>query len=138
LNNQWRVSSVTNPDPSKYDIYESFSNKGVHSTAAIMYVEIEGYTDFSLYIRSHAESSYDYMMVSQLDKELTNSSSYSNTSLVKAHTCSRQSSGTELSNYIKVDFTNIDGDKHRICIVYRKDSGANSGDDRGYVLIPKN
>lgn len=33
---------------------------------------------------------------------------------------------------------NIDGDKHTITIVYRKDSSSHSGDDRGYVLIPKN
>ena len=39
-------------------------------------------------------------------------------------------------NYKLVKFNNIDGGEHRITIVYRKDSSVDSGDDRGYVLIP--
>ena len=139
LNNQWQSSSVANPDSSLYDgVYESFSNKGVNSTAATMYIDIEGYTDFDLYIRSNAESSYDYVMVSQLDQTINNNTSYSNTTLIKAHTRGKQNSGTSIGNYTKVSFTGIDEGQHRITIVYRKDSSSHSGDDRGYVLIPKN
>jgi hypothetical protein len=139
LNNQWQSSAVANPDSSLYDgVYESFSNKGVNSTAAIMYIDIDGYTDFDLYIRSYAESTYDYVMVSQLDQTINNNTSYSNTTLIKAHTRGNQKSGTSIDNYIKVSFTGIDGGQHRITIVYRKDSSSHSGDDRGYVLIPKN
>ena len=103
-----------------------------------MYIDIDGYTNFKLYIRSYAESNYDYVMVSQLDKTLTYSSSYSDTTLVKAHTRGNQQSGTALSNYTLVEFTNIDGGAHTIQIIYRKDSSSHSGDDRGYVLIPIN
>ena len=52
-NSNWQLSStISNPDSSLYDgVYESFSNKGVNSTTTIMYIDIVGYTDFSLYIR---------------------------------------------------------------------------------------
>jgi hypothetical protein len=140
LNDNWQMSTeISNPDSTTYDgVYESFSNKGKDNTAAIMYIDIVGYETFGLYIRSNAESSYDYVMVSQLDKDINNDTSYSNTTLVKAHTRSKQNSGTAISNYTYVEFTGIDGNEHRITIVYRKDSSQYSGTDRGYILIPKN
>ena len=138
LNNQWRLSSeIANPDSNLYDgVYESFSNKGTNSSAAIMYIDIEGYTDFKFYIRSYAEGNYDYVMVSQLDQTINNDTSYSNSTLVKAHTRGSQNSGTSLDSYQLVEFSGIDGALHRITIVYRKDSSQNSGADRGYILIP--
>ena len=139
LNNQWELSTtITNPDNSIYDgVYQSYSNKGVNNSAAVMYIDIENYENFKIYIRSYAESNYDYVMVSQLDKTITSGSSYSDTTLVKAHTRGKQSSTTSISGYTLVEFTEIPEGKHRITVLYRKDSSANSGDDRGYVLIPK-
>ena len=102
-----------------------------------MYIDIEGYTNFKFYIRSYAQSYYDYVMVSQLDKTITSGSSYSDTTLVKAHTSGKQSSNTSISGYTLVEYTGIDEGAHRITIIYRKDSSSHSGDDRGYVLIPK-
>ena len=140
LNSNWQLStSVNNPDSNTYDgVYESYSNYNVNNGVATMYIDIEGYTDFKLYIRSYAESNYDYVMVSQLDQTITGSTAYSNTTLIKAHTRGSQNSDTSISGYKLVEFTGITVDPHRITIVYRKDSGANSGTDRGYVLIPKN
>ena len=140
LNDQWQKSStISNPNSSVYDgVYESYSNKGTNNSGASMYIDINGYTNFKLYIRSYAESSFDYVMVSQLDKTLTYSSSYSDTALVKAHTRGNQKSGTTINDYTLVEFTNIPSGSHRIQIIYRKDSSSHSGDDRGYVLIPKN
>lgn len=138
LNDNWQLSNKPNPDSSLYDgVYESYSNKGVDNTAATMYIDIVGYTDFDLYIRSYAESSFDYVMVSQLDQTINNNTSYSNSTLVKAHTRGNQNSGSALVNYTLVQFTGIDGGSHRITIVYRKDSSASAGEDKGYVLIPK-
>ena len=139
LNNNWEQStSISNPDSSLYDgVYQSYSNKGVNNSAAKMYIDIDGYTNFKLYIRSYAESNYDYVMVSQLDQDINSGTSYSNTTLVKAHTRGKQTSGTAISNYTLVEFTGIDEGEHRITIIYRKDSSSSSGDDRGYVLIPK-
>lgn len=121
-----------------YDgVYESFSNYNVGSTAAIMYIDIVGYETFQLYIRSYAESNYDYVMVSQIDQTIDNNSSYSNTTLVKAHTRGTQKSGTAISDYTLVEFTGLDGGEHRITVVYRKDSSGNSGTDKGYLIIPR-
>jgi hypothetical protein len=136
LNNQWQASSVTNPDATTYDgVYESFSNKGIDNTAAIMYIDIFGYETFKFYVRSYAESSYDYVVVSNLDATLTNSTT-SGTN-VKMTTSGKQTSGTAISNYQLVEFTGIDGGEHRISVMYRKDSSSASGTDQGYVLIPK-
>ena len=139
LNSQWeKTTAVTNPDSSLYDgVYRSASNYNVNSGVATMYITLTGYSTFKLYIRSYAESSYDYVMVSQLDKTITGSSSYSDTTLVKAHTCGNQQSGTALSSYTLVEYTSISSGSHTITIVYKKDGSVNSGDDRGYVLIPK-
>lgn len=132
LNSQWRESTtITNPDSATYEgVYESFSNYQVNNGTATMYIDIDGYTEFKLYIRSYAESTYDYVMVGALDQVPTTSSNYANTK-------GAQNSGTAISNYKLVTFSNIDGAAHRITIIYRKDSSGNSGTDRGYVLIPK-
>lgn len=139
LNSQWeKTTAVTNPDSSLYDgVYRSTSNYNVSNGVAIMYITLTGYSTFKLYIRSYAETTCDYVMVSQLDKTITGSSSYSDTTLVKAHTRGNQQSGTALSSYTLVEYTGISSGSHTITIVYRKDGSVNSNDDRGYVLIPK-
>lgn len=138
LNDQWRLStSVNNPNQSLYDgVYESYSNYNVNSGVATMYIDIKGYSTFKMYIRSYGESNYDYVMVSQLDQAITGGTSYSNTTLVKAHTYGKSISGTNISNYTLVEFTNIEPNEHRITVVYRKDGSSHSGTDRGYVIIP--
>lgn len=140
LNSQWQESTaIANPDSATYDgVYESFSNYNLNSQYATMYIDITGYETFKLYIRSYAEGNYDYVMVSQLDKTINGNTSYSNATLVKAHTRGSQSNGTAITNYKLVEFTGIDGGDHRITIVYRKDFSGHSGLDRGYVLIHKN
>ena len=132
LNSQWELSTtIANPDSVTYDgVYQSFSNKGVNNGLATMYIDIRNYETFKLYIRSYAESTYDYVMVGELDTEPTASSN-------KANTKGNQSPGTAISNYTLVEYTNIGGGEHRITIIYRKDNGGNTADDRGYVLIPK-
>ena len=139
LNSQWQLStSKANPDSSLYEgVYESFGNYNVDSGVAIMYITIKDCSSFKMYIRSYAESIWDYVMVSQLDKTINGNTSYDDTTLVKAHTRDNQQSGTLLSSYTLVEFTGITSGEHIITVVYRKDSSANRGDDRGYVLIEK-
>lgn len=134
LNSQWANS--TKSSISGYKCFQSSSNYNVSSGVAIMTITIKGLTEFTCYIRSYAESNYDYVMTGQLDKAITGNSSYSDTTLVKAHTRGNQQSGTALSNYTKVTYSGIDGGEHTITVVYRKDGSVNSGDDRGYLLIP--
>ena len=139
LNGQWEATTaVPNPDSTLYDgVYRSSSNYNVNSGVATMYITIKDCSSFKMYIRSYAESNYDYVMVSQLDQTITGKTSYNNTSLVKAHTRGNHQPGTALSNYTLVEFTGITSGMHTIMVVYRKDGSGNIGEDRGYVLIPK-
>ena len=125
LNNQWQDNDALDID--NLDAYESFSNKGISESRAVMYIKINGYTNFYFYVRSDAESDYDYVIVSELD---SNSQKFS--------TSGNQNSGTGLSSYTKVEYTNIPAGEHTITITYKKDVSIDSGEDRGYVLIPKN
>jgi hypothetical protein len=140
LNDNWQLSTrVTNPDPYKYEgVYESFSNYNVNNGAAIMTITLNNLDSFTLYIRSYAETYYDYVMVSQLDVDINGNTSYQYNAAVKAHTRTAQNSGTDLYSYTPVTYENIGGGEHVITIVYRKDSSGNSYDDRGYILIDKN
>lgn len=137
LNSSWRSSSQPNPNSSLYEgVYESYSNYHSPNSEAIMYIYVKGYSTFTIYIRSNAETTWDYVMVSQLDKIISGSTSTGVN--VKAHTSGNQQSGMAIGNYSKVvyDIPN-DGYEHRIQIVYRKDSGIDRGEDRGYLLIQK-
>ena len=62
LNDQWRLSQTQpNPDSAAYDgVYESFSNWNVDGETATMSIRVIGYPEFTIYIRSYAESYYDY------------------------------------------------------------------------------
>ena len=138
LNNQWQLStSISNPDSSLYDgVYESYANKGVNNSADICIITIEGYETFTLYIRSYGESCCDYVVVSNLDCTLNSGTTSGSND--KATTSGTSQSGTAIGNYTKVDFTNIDGEQHTIQVMYRKDRSSSSGNDIGYLLIPKN
>ena len=69
LNGQWQLSTtVPNPDPTMYEgVYESFKNRGKNYSADLMYIDIDGLTEFSFYVRSYAEATYDFVVVSNLD-----------------------------------------------------------------------
>lgn len=131
LNDQWRLSEeIPNPDTYSFDgVYESFSNWNVNSGTADMSIEIENKNEFTFYIRSYGEGGFDYIQVYELDKEYTGN--------VYATTKDKPNSNTDIGAYQQVRFTNIPSGKHTIYIRYRKDGSANSGTDRGYVLIPK-
>ena len=140
LNGNWGLSSsITNPDSTLYDgVYESYSNYNVNNSYASLIITIKDIEKFTLYIRSYAESNYDYVMVSQLDKVIDQNTSYLYTELVKAHTRGVQKSGTDIYSYTPVIFENIGGGEHTIMVIYRKDASGNYYDDKGYLLIDKN
>jgi hypothetical protein len=139
LNEEWQISSISNPNSLLYDgVYESFSNYNVGDGVAKMMITINNLDGFTLYIRSYAETYYDYIMVSQLDVDIDSNTSYQYNAAVKAHTRTTQNSGTDIYSYTPVRYENIGGGEHTITILYKKDSSGNSYDDRGYVLIDKN
>lgn len=128
LNSQWQTSTSYGSisDTGNYDFYESFSNKGVNSSTARMFITINGFRRFTFKVRNYSESGFDYVVVNKLDDTTSTGGYYSNQS---------KSSST---TWYDVTFDNIDGGEHIITVVYRKDSSASSYDDRGYVAIPKN
>ena len=122
----------TNPDTTTYDgTYMSYSNFNVNSGESKMRIDFVGYSEFVVYIRSYAESSYDYTIAGKLDQTAT-------TSAYQDRTYGSQTSGTDISSYKKVIYSNLDGGQHFVEILFRKDGSVNSNQDRGYVLIPKN
>lgn len=90
-----------------------------------MYIDLTGYTEFDVYIRSYAESNYDYVTIFE-----------PNSTTEKASTKGKQNSGQDISSYTKVHYDNLTGED-RITITYRKDSSASNGNDQGYILISK-
>ena len=129
----WVITADSKYTVDGYDVYMS-NNKGVGKSQAVMKLKCKGYTDLTLYIRSYAESTFDYTIASKVNVSNYPKDYYS--SDVKAHTSGKQNSGTTLNDYTKVEYTGLK-DNDTIYIVFRKDSSGDKGDDRGYVLIPK-
>lgn len=132
----WSAGGFTNPDSSKYDGYMSELSLGNDYGYDIMRITINGYDEFTCYIRSYAESSFDYTIIGNLDVELDGGMN-ADSSGVTAHTKGNQNGGTDINSYTKVVYTGIGGGTHFIDVMYRKDGSANVGDDRGYLLIDK-
>lgn len=139
----WETTTV-NPNSNSYLSYRS-TNHNVANSLATMSVTVVGYTEFTVYIRSYAQSNRDYIVVRKVGSnyfETWNRSSAYNDSGTKDHTSDRQQSGTALTNYRAVTFNSSDGltyddTPHTFYIQFGKNGNTNDGDDRGYVLIPK-
>lgn len=109
------------------------NNKGIQSSFAVSKITVNNATNLVIYIRSYAESSYDYTITSTVSPS-SYPTSYSS-SYTKAHTRSNQQSGKALSSYTKVEYTGLKpGDF--IYIVYLKDGSSDVGDDAGFLLVP--
>mgnify|MGYP005763788783 FL=1 len=109
------------------------NNQGIHSSYSVSKITINKATNLTIYIRSNAESSFDYTIAS-----IVNASCYPTSYLHEntfAHTRANQQSGASLSYYTKVEYYGLsEGDF--IYIVFRKDASASSNTDTGYVLVP--
>lgn len=121
-------------------LYKSNASYHVDNAWDTSKITFKGYSTFRIFIRSYAESSYDYVLVSTLNNDYlanctgTSSmrSAYNNTTYTKAYTRSKQSS----TNYEEVIFDNLDiTQEYYFYVIYQKDSSANSNDDRGYFYI---
>lgn len=124
--------SMSSPS-SSYNAFRS-TNQGKSDSLSVMKVTFNKYmSSFSFYIRSYTDSekNYDYVIVSGL-----NSSVPTSTSDAKATTYGTSNSGTYVSNYYPVTFSGVYKDDY-FYVVFMKDNVYNSGDDTGYVLLPK-
>ena len=110
------------------------NNQGIASSYAVSKITVNNATNLVIYIRSYAESSFDFTIASKV-----NASTYPTSkahSSTYASTSGNQQSGQTLSSYTKVEYTGLKAGDY-IYVVYRKDGSANTGSDTGYVLIPE-
>ena len=144
LNNQWQESTsygyidYTSPHEN-FDFYESFSNKGVDSSTATMFITIEGYTSFTFKVRNYSNKGSDFVVVNNLDDttipKWPPSVGSGTASSGKVYYKNNPLSAELFWN--NVTFDNIDRGKHIITVTYGKDGSGSPNDDRGYVAIPK-
>ena len=142
LNSQWvdgtnSYGSIS--DIENYDFYRSASNYHVTNGKATMFITIYGYTSFTFKVRNYSESSYDFVVVNNIDdttipKWRPNEGSGTASSGKVYYSNQSKSSST---TWHDVTFNNLDGGEHYITVTYGKDGSGNSYDDRGYVAIPK-
>lgn len=133
LNDNWRRSdNIPNPDPDLYDgVYESFSNWHKANSTAIMYIKVKAYPTFKIFVRSFAESFYDYVQVYEPNSE----------GIVAFSTRGLQNGDQSINGYSEVILErpeDITTETYTIKIEYFKDSSTDTDDDRGYLLIPYN
>lgn len=132
------VDSGTEVDGHK--VYKSESSYHVQNAWDTAKIIFKGFRKFQIAIRSYAESSHDYVLVSTLNNDYlaTQSSTsairsaYNNAEYTKAYTRGKQSA----TNYEIVTFDNLNkNQEYYFYVIYQKDSSTDSNDDRGYFYI---
>lgn len=135
---EWIDSGTT---VNNYKVYKSNASYNVNNAWDTAKITFKGYSTFRIFIRSFAEGTYDYCLVSTLNNdylaERTTTSAmrskYSDTTYTKAYTRGKQSN----TNYEEVVFDNLDEtEEYYFYIIYQKDNSTNKDDDRGYFYIP--
>ena len=143
----WIMDTTKNPDKNTYTCYKSNSNKGQNTSISKVKIEFSGYTSLTFYIRSYAESNYDYTVISNLNATLP---SYSSThypggtstavptTYIKSHTRGKSTSSWNSTTYwTSVTYSSLSRDtEYTIEVGFVKDSSGHQNDDCGYILIP--
>ena len=129
LNNQWQYSPLSLDG---HIVLESFSNYNQHSSVSRMRIYLNGCETFNFKYYSDGESNFDYTIIGKLDTDLSslNSNDVTSTTYTQYTTKGKQ------KQWLDATFTiPNDGQEHFIDVVYRKDSSANSGADKGYIAF---
>ena len=120
-NGQW-IDSGTTVDG--HTVYKSDAGSyNINDGTSTAIITVTGYTTFTIYIRSFAESSYDYTEAFAIDTTASRNKG--------AFTTKGKQSAT---TYIECTYA-LDGGTHTIQVMYSKDSSQHSDDDRGYFYI---
>ena len=123
-NGQW-VDSGTTVDG--HTVYKSDAGSyHVNSGKSTCTVTVEVYSSVTVYLRSYAESAFDYAEVGPLDGKVARDST-SNVLSTKG----RQNNTT----YRSYTFAISDAGTHTFQVLYSKDSTGDSNDDRGYFYV---
>lgn len=118
---QWVDSGTTVDGHTVYKSDAGSYNTDDGTSTAI--ITVTGYTTFTVYIRSFAESNYDYTEAFAIDTTASRGQG--------AFTTKGKQSNT---TYIECTYA-LDGGTHTIQIMYSKDGSVNNDDDRGYFYI---
>ena len=123
-NGQWVDSGTTIDGHTVYksDAGSYHTNNGSSKCT----VAVKGYSLVTVYIRSYAESNYDYTELGPLDGTVSRAAA-SNVLSTKG----KQSNTT----YYSHTFTISDAGTHFFQVLYSKDSSSNDNDDRGYFYV---
>lgn len=142
LNSQWQNSTSygsLSSDTANYDFYESFGNYKHSNEKATMFITIDGYANFTFKVRNYSESSFDYVVVNNLDDTTVPSWQPSvgsgTASSGKVYYTNKDKSSNK--TWYDVTFNGLDRGEHIITVTYGKDGSGHSNDDRGYIAIPK-
>lgn len=137
--------------PDGYDgVYTSFGNFNVDYSVCVLKISVVGYTKFRILFGSNSESGYDYAMAMFLDSDPSGFSpdelrdgrwvydpdEYIAPPVLDSNTYSTYTDGSDPFSYLEAEYQ-LDGGSHDIYVAYIKDGSVASGDDRGYVLIPR-
>ena len=121
---QW-VDTGTTVDGHK--VYKSDAGSyNINNGTSVCTVNFQGYSSITVYIRSYAESNFDYTEVGPLDGKVSRASSSNVVS-----TKDKQSQ----TQYYSYKFVIPDGNQHTFQVLYSKDISGNTYDDRGYFYV---
>ena len=106
--------------------YRVFRNRNftIGNTSSKMRIYFKNILHPIFYVNSYAESTYDFIQVSALDKSVTQQVSIS---------LSGKQYPNYTSNFTTADFNINDGEEHFVEVAFKKDSSVNSYADAGYI-----
>ena len=126
----WVVSSVVKDG---YDVYQSNDSYNIDNAFDYIKVQFNNIPDFTFLYGSYAESSWDYVVVFNLDVEINVSTNPRNITTNVAYNSKGYSSAGAPNR--QGQFVN-DGGVHFFYVGYGKDSSGSHSNDRGYIAIP--
>ena len=136
--NEWYIDEYTTQsfnDPA-YEVY-GCSGFGEDNARKFMIIKFRGFSTFDIYIRSWAEPQGDYVIVGNLDTDISSATSYSSTGVRTSTYGSNNTAGEGRSNYGYVSYSVSNPNlEHYIMVGYIKNSSVSLYDDYGYVAIP--
>ena len=123
---------------SGYKAYQSNSNYNTNNGVATCRVYVAGKAgSFTLYINNHSEAGYDYTVAGKLDTALPTTASSITASTGQGTSKGKTAAlASSLSGWTAVTYNIPNTSQHWMDVAYRKDGSVNSGNDRGYLLVP--
>lgn len=121
---------------SGYTVYQSSSNYNVNSGQAKCTVHFRGYSTFNFYVRSNGEANYDYLIVGDIDKTLTVTTSNNRHTATNAKS-DGNFSGKTATTFTMLSFTGLSSSvEHTFDLIYVKDNSTHSNEDRAFLVLP--